>query len=76
MQGASTHLHRAVYVPLAAVAGAHMQPVELDDAAEAELEYADEEDLEGEQELDELQSAMDTQLGADSSPQQASGFGV
>jgi hypothetical protein len=69
-------LHRAVYVPLAAVAGAHMQPVELDDAAEAELEYADEEDLEGEQELDELQSAMDTQQGADSSPQQASGFVV
>eukprot|EP00966_Prymnesium_polylepis_P105322 2439075-Prymnesium_polylepis.1 len=53
-----------------------MQPVELDDAAEAELEYADEEDLEGEQELDELQSAMDTQQGADSSPQQASGFVV
>eukprot|EP00966_Prymnesium_polylepis_P091336 2114039-Prymnesium_polylepis.1 len=53
-----------------------MQPVELDDAAEAELDYAEEDDLEGEAELDQLQGIMNAQQGADSSPQQPSGFVV
>ena len=75
MQCESTPVHRATYIPLASVARSDMQPVELDDAAEAELEYADD-DCEGEQELDELQGVMDAQRQGAGSSSQPSGFGV